>query len=246
MSAFDTLERQLRDAAQRRPKPRLVWRLAPAVALAAAVLAFFMLARDRAPIGADEREAPTVQPAPTWTPILAATIDRSPVPPEQAQTFAILRRPQSDADRSPAVQKLLKSVNSQTISGVRVDAVRLLAERSGRVAILLPIRRLLDPRGHAHDWRDPLCLVEGDQHGSGMTCAKSVDALRGRLRWPIPPRGLAPDPAASVSIRVRGGKTVAVDVRNNYYDAHWVGANSAVGIAIPRFFDARDHELTFR
>ena len=140
------------------------------------------------------------------------------------------------------MRKLLKSVSSGTISGVRVDAVRLLAKRSGGVAILLPIRRLLDPRGHAHDWRDPLCLVEGDGHGSGMTCAKSVDALRGRLRWPIPPRGLAPDGA----IRVRGGKTVTVDARNNYYDARWAGANSAVGIAIPRFFDARGHEITVR
>jgi hypothetical protein len=242
VSAFDTLERQLRDAAQRRPRRRLVWRLAPAVALAAAVLAVFTLARDRAPVGADEREAPAVQPAPTWTPKIGASINRSPVPPEQAKAFAILRRPQSDADRSPAVQAALEHFVSDRFSGVRVDAVRVLETRPGEITILVPVHRMLDPRGRAHDWHDPLCLIQG----AGGTCGKFDDVLRGRTRWPMPPRGMAPDGAATVKVRVRGGRTIIIPVRNNFYDARWAKEDTAVGIAIPRFYDARDHEIEFR
>jgi hypothetical protein len=136
----------------------------------------------------------TVATARTWTPKLAATIDRSPVPPDQAKAFAILRRPQSDADRSPAAQAALKHLFPSTISGVRVDAVRVLETRRGEVTILASVRRRL---------------------------ARSVRCAC-------------------------GGKTVTIPVRNSWYEARWVGADSSVGIAIPRFFDARDHEIKFR
>jgi hypothetical protein len=127
---------------------------------------------------------------------------------------------------------------------VRVDAVRLLQRRSNGVTILVPIERFLrDPRDPKDDLRDALCLIAGDDAGSGMTCGSLADALRGRMRWTIPPAGLAPDGAAQVSVRVRGGKTITAAVHNNYYDLHRAGTEQYAGIARPRWFDAGGHEL---
>ena len=63
------------------------------------------------------------------------------------------------------------------------------------------------------------------------------------MRTTLPPRGLAPDGAARVTVRVRGGRTISITPRNNYYDAGWVGESGAAGIARPRFFDAAGREL---
>jgi hypothetical protein len=63
------------------------------------------------------------------------------------------------------------------------------------------------------------------------------------MRTTLPPRGLAPDRAARVTVRVRGGRTVSVTPRHNYYDLSWVGEGGAAGIARPRFYDAHGHEI---
>ena len=63
------------------------------------------------------------------------------------------------------------------------------------------------------------------------------------MRTTLPPRGLAPDGAKLVTVRVRGGRTISIPARNNYYDAPWVNESSAAGIARPRFYDANGREL---
>jgi hypothetical protein len=122
------------------------------------------------------------------------------------------------------------------LRGVRVDAIRRLDQRGGRTTVLLSVERLrMNPRDRADDIADGLCLLSGSAGGAGMTCASFHDAVTGRMRWPLPPRGLAPDGTTRVTTRVRGGRTVTVSPRENYYDATWVGEGDAAGIAHPRF-----------
>ena len=173
----------------------------------------------------DEREAAVTTPAPTWTPVLGdehrgrPSISRSPVPPEQVAALGILGRPAGAADRSRKVEALLAKLSSSTVRGVRVDAIRRLDERDGHTTILLSAALIrMDPRDPDDDIRDRLCLFSGGADGAGMTCGSFNDAINGRMRWTLPPRGLAPDGAVRVRVRVRGGRTVTVMPRNNYYD----------------------------
>jgi hypothetical protein len=231
VSAFDTLENQLRDSARRRPGRRRAARLVPLVALAA--VAVFLLARG--PNASDEREA--VAPASTWAPTLDTSLTRSPVPAEQLATYGVLRRPQNAGDRSPAVERMISRIEDSMALGVRVDSVRRLYHQNGRNVVLVSVEVLrMDPRDPRDDVRDGLCLMTGSDNGSsGATCGSFADARSGRMRYPMPPRGLAPDGTKRVTIRVKGGRTISITPRDNYYDASWIGEGGAVGIARPRF-----------
>jgi hypothetical protein len=252
VSAIDTLERQLRDSARRRPRRRRGLWLVPAIA-AAAVAALLLL---RAPAPNDER--PATPPAPTWTPVLGdarrghATISREPVPPEQLRAFAVLRRAPTAADRSPAVRALLRYLGRET-HGVRVDAIRLLSRRGDRLVILVPMDQLDRPV-----MRDPLCVMEtvvirgnpppgtppaGSPGGAGETCRTLPDLRRhGYLGWPGPPFGLVPDGVATVKLRVRGGRTITAPVRGNVYDV----PDAGFAIQPPRWFDVNGREIPKR
>jgi hypothetical protein len=274
VSAFDTLERQLRESTRRRYGRAGRWRGAvgggesatarrgarttgggeaagarrgrrgaararsavavPVVLLVAGVAAFLFA---RSPDPGEEREALAPTPAPTWTPAIKASISRSPVPAEQAAAYAVLRQPQTAADRSAAVRRILAGSLRSMMRGVRVDAVRRLYERRGRTVVLLSAEVLrMNPRDPDDDIRDGLCLFTTYTGGSaGGTCGSFEDAVSGRMRWTLPPRGLAPDGTKRVTIRVRGGRTITIVPRNNYYDASWIGESGAAGIARPHF-----------
>ncbi len=242
MSALDTLERQLRDSARRRRRRTL--RLMPAVVALVAAAALFAVLLPRGPEPSDER--PATPPAPTWTPRMNASISRSPVPAEQLAALAILRRAPAPADRSPAVRQLLGIIGHEGMSGVRVDAVRMLAQRGSRLTILVPIVSLSRP-----PWRDVLCLytttlARGKPAGAGGTCRTFADLRRhGYLGWPGPPFGLVPDGVASVKLRVRGGKTITAPVRNNVYDLTHLG-DGVFAIQPPLWLDANGHEIPRR
>jgi hypothetical protein len=262
VSALDTLEQQLRESARRRRgrvrlgpgetprrgaerRPVGVARRGRGRAVAAAGLlalgGVFLLVRDPAP--PDEREAAVPTPAATWTPVLGdddrghPSISRSPVPAEQAAAYAVLRRPQNAADRSEPVRMLLARLSPSMVRGVRVDAVRRLDRRGGRTVILVSAELLrMNPRDPGDDIKDGLCMFTGHDGGtSGGTCASFRDARSGRMRATLPPRGLAPDGTTRVTVRVRGGRTLTIVPRDNYYDASWIGEGAAAGIARPRF-----------
>src|SRR5262249_50822593 len=54
---------------------------------------------------------------------------RAPVPADQLAALAVLRRPQTDADRTRHVRFVLRLLVAGEISGVHVDAIRLLRTR---------------------------------------------------------------------------------------------------------------------
>ena len=224
--------------------------LVPAIAALATAAAVFL----HAPAPNDERPA-TPAPGAAWTPVLGdarrghATISRSPVPPEQLEAFAILRRAPTSADRSPAVRELLSYLGAEA-HGVRVDAVRLLAQHGKRTTILVPMAP-----------RDVLCVLAttiargnpppgtppaGSPNGAGMTCATLAELRRrGYVGWPWPPFGLVPDGVASVKLRVRGGRTITAPVRNNVYDLTDLG-DAVFAIQPPRWFDVNGRAIPKR
>jgi hypothetical protein len=238
VSAIDTLERQLRDSARRRPRRRRGLWLVPAIA--AAVAALLVL---RVPAPNDER--PATPPVGTWTPVLGdarrghATISRNPVPPEQLRAFAVLRRAPTAADRSPLVRTLLSYVGRGGWHGVRVDAIRLLARHGSQATILVPVERVDGGPG----MRDALCVLTGPRAGVGGTCGTFDDLYKhGHIGRPGPPFGLVPDGVATVKLRVRGGRTITASVRGNVYDA----PDAGFAIQPPLWLDARGHEIPRR
>ncbi|MDO9352254.1 MAG: hypothetical protein Q7T55_01075, partial [Solirubrobacteraceae bacterium] len=54
------------------------------------------------------------------------SIARSPVPKDQLETLAVLRRPQTDEDRGPMVTATLRFLDRSMASGVHLDAIRHL------------------------------------------------------------------------------------------------------------------------
>jgi len=202
VNALDTLEQQLRRSARRRyGRRRRRWRPASAIVAAAAIVMLLVMAaredRPRFPAPADEREAVATSPQPrTWTPVVGdddrghPTIARDSVPPEQAEALAVLRRPQSDADRSPQVQAVLKLLGSDGMRGVRVDSIRLLDARSDGVTILVRRPRSTSVRSGARQLlRPPPALGQRaarcDRAGSLARRARPRDSPEHRT-----PRGL--------------------------------------------------------
>jgi hypothetical protein len=216
VSAFDVLERQLRDSARRR---RRSWsrRLVPAVVALAvvAVLLVLLPPHPETPSPSDERVA-TPSPAATTAPQDDRRLppaSHRPVPSDQLAAFAILRRPPSLADRSAAVRELLSRVPANEVRGVHMDAVRVLGRRGALLTILVPMERT--PLPHKPNG---LCVVSKLTDGSGMTCGTLADLrTHGYIGWPGPPFGLVPDGVASVKLRVRGGRTITAPVHDNVF-----------------------------
>lgn len=170
------------------------------------------------------------------------SLSRSPVPAEQARAFAVLRRPPTDADRSPAVRSLLRrALISDSFRGVRLDSIRLLRRRPDGLTILVSIQRL--GRG-PHATRDALCVLSADPNRSaGFTsCGSLGDVLRGRVRWSLPPAGLVPDGVKTARIRVAGAKTIDAPVRDNFYDLTRPEGEQYAGLAPPVLLDEQGRE----
>jgi hypothetical protein len=216
-----------------------------AAGLAAAVIVLVVAVRGDGPgtIPADERAVATTTTAPGVAPRLPSglTISRSPVPADQLAAFAVLRRPQTP-DEQADVLALFKGVKGQRYEGIRVDAIRVLARRRGEVAALVPMERGRFGPDANTDVLDPLCLLRATGRGYGVTCGTLADVLAGRVRWTRPPAGLAPDVARRVRLRVRGGRTIMLTPRNDFYDAGVVDP-TIVGLQAPRWINAEGDEV---
>jgi hypothetical protein len=214
VSAFDVLERQLRDSARRRPPSRRR-RLVPAIAALAIVALLLVLLPPRVESpGPDAERVATPSPAPTTRDDRGLPpASHAPVPRDQLAQLAILRRPPTAADRAPAVRELLSRLPAREIRGVHMDAVRVLAQRGRLLTVLVPMERTPLP-----EKREGLCVLSALTDGSGMTCGTLADLHKhGYIGWPGPPLGLVPDGVASVRLRVRGGRTITAPVRDNVY-----------------------------
>jgi hypothetical protein len=242
MNAWDDLEHELRAATRRAADRRLTlvlprrrrapW-LALAAGLAASALVLLVAVRGNRPstIPADERAVATATALSSGL----TTLSDSPVPADQLETFAVLRRAQTPHERSDVLALL---ANTRGYVGIRANAIRVLARTRGEIVALVPMERGRFGPNPSKDALDPLCLLRGSERdGLALTCGTLADVLGGGVRWTRPPAGLAPDVAARVRLRVRGGRTITVTPRDNYYDAAAIDS-SLVSIQPPQWISA--------
>lgn len=193
-----------------------------------------------------------------WRPLLGnerlghPTSSRSEVPAEQLQMLGVLRRPQTDADRGPQVENMLRNALSNRseaggVTGVRTDSIRRIAATSKSTWIMVPVKRVAAPKrvpGTANE-RDMICVLMGEppssgkgfsKVGYGRSCRSTQDIALGRLAggaafgrhlqlW-----GVVPDGVAKVKARLRGGNGITATVRDNAYvidatipERAWIG-----------------------
>jgi len=133
--------------------------------------------------------AAAVQP---WQPLLGgpdrgvATGVDAPPPAAQLALLGVLRRPQSDADRSPAVLAGLRGLVGSADHGVHVDEVRRLGDGpDGSAIVLIPEQRQGDdvagPR--AADVTDALCVSYPAPKGARRATVRAID---GPAAAPLP------------------------------------------------------------
>jgi hypothetical protein len=138
-----------------------------------------------------------------------------PLPAAELSILGVLRRAQTDADRSPAAQAALRDLPGHEVAGVHTDGVRLLAARSDGDVILIPAERV--GPADRHSLRDALCVWRALRHGAaGMNCGDADDLRAGRIRTVT--SGLVPDGVRSVRVRLRTGTVLTARVTDNYYE----------------------------
>lgn len=178
-----------------------------------------------------------------WSPQLGAadrghaTLATTAVPGDQTAALAVLRRPQTDADRTPEVEALLKLVMApRQFGGVHLDSLRLLAKRPEGIAVLVAAERTgtNDPGYPPEVRHDQLCLLTSSNHSwvkgkqvpmksAGAKCGTVADIAAGKMmmgaQWEgrMGASGLVPDGVTRVEIPLTGGPTLKLDVVNNTY-----------------------------
>lgn len=176
-----------------------------------------------------------------WSPQLGdarrghPTVATTPVPADQTAALAVLRREQTEADRGPRVTAALKMLTPESTDGLRLDSVRLLAERPDGAMMLIPTERAFKAtNGDSPDTRDQLCLLQSTDFAwvkgkrvrmpsMGMSCGSTRDIKLGRMMmgalWAgrIGVSGLVPDGVATVEVPLSGGPTLSLTVANNSY-----------------------------
>lgn len=181
---------------------------------------------------------PAVAATRPWQPILGdpsrdnvpAGIAASAPPAMQRGLLDVLARPQSDADRGPIAQELLREVGAE-YKGVRLASVRLLTSADGHRALLVP------SEGHGqatepgqYEVQDDLCVQHGTGLGSGSFCGNAEQIRNGDFLGASPVisdgrvtqydyLGLVPNGVAKVVLTFSAGKQVSTDVRDNFF---WV------------------------
>jgi hypothetical protein len=107
---------------------------------------------------------------------------QSSVPQEQLAALAILRRPQTEADRGPLVRDALRHLSRDVIDGVHTDAVRVLFQNRREVAVLIPAQR--GPRhGLPGERKHVLCLMAAS-YAEARTMTIKQKGKRKRIRVP--------------------------------------------------------------
>ena len=102
------------------------------------------------------------------------------VPAAQLAALGVLRREQTNADRGPQVQAVLRLLMRQEINGIHTDAIRTLRRQRNLVTMLVPVervgRRLPDHPSSVQ--RHVLCVFYGVQNTPPTTTVKDHGKTR--------------------------------------------------------------------
>lgn len=160
------------------------------------------------------------------TPAPKISADSPPV--EQLALLGVLRRAQTEADRGVASRYALRFVGAGSITGVRTDSIRLLAQSSqDRGVVLVPVeryeRRL--PGELPEDLRrrvevtidDALCIYQLDVDGAGAACYSTADVKAGRAWMMLGHRSMwvVPDGVASVRTEYADHAPITAPAKDN-------------------------------
>ena len=168
-----------------------------------------------------------------WTPLLGNQqygynpgASTTAPPEEQVDALAVLRRPQTDADRGALSQAALTYINDYT-TGVRTAYVRLLGTVGGEAFVLVPVeeRHATATTSGVPTESTPLanalCVyaTDPDVGHAGVRCWALADVLAGHAAATFAGEffGLAPDGATTASVSSVGGATISAPVSNNFF-----------------------------
>jgi hypothetical protein len=151
-----------------------------------------------------------------------------PPPADQLAALAVLRRPQSDADRGALSQEALTYINDYT-KGVRTAWVRLLATVDGEAFVLVPVeeRDATASTGGAPSasapLRDALCVYAVETVGvfaiNGACWSLSeVDAGTASVAFENQFFGLAPDGVTEATLASPGVAPLSAPVAGNFFE----------------------------
>ncbi len=183
-----------------------------------------------------------------WAPLLGNDVGGHPIPSassppsDQLERLAVLRAPQTAADRGSGVQADLRTIGSQN-HGVRTAYVRLLgATSTGAAVALIPTERFSDDAAGPPLTRteDALCVLYPSSRsatrigGAAYPCWTTAMLLGGRAVGRVADGavehvfGLVPDGVARVELTLGDGTIITTAPRTNFFDA-------ALPPATPRF-----------
>jgi hypothetical protein len=215
-----------------------------------------------------------------WHPVLGddhrghPQVAHAAIPGDQTAAIAVLRRAQTDADRTPDVRAVLRMLGRGEINGVHTDGIRLLRTRRDGVTVLVPTERVgRHDMGHPSSIRrDVLCVMtsvrvasraptvvgrDGRSRtvrtaggGTGQSCG-DIDELRTTGIGGAMASGhgffvnrLVPDGVARVVIRLRRHRTITVPVHDNLYEVN-TGDELPPGWGV-RWLDANGKKIEHR
>jgi hypothetical protein len=146
-------------------------------------------------------------------------------PAGQLDQLGVLRRPQSDFDRDPAVAEGLRYMSASVSDGVRVAYIRHLADSApGRAVVLIPLehyRLPSTPHRRLPAIADALCVYypEPVADGGAKACWTTEDVMQGRALAGLGHHvfGLVPDRVATVRIELGAGRVVETAVKDNFF-----------------------------
>jgi hypothetical protein len=188
-------------------------------------------------------------------------VSTDPLPADLVNALSVLRRPQNDADRDPAVQALLTLLGPRENAGIHVDGVRLLQTRADGVTVLMPADRIgtSDPGEFSSERHNVVCMLYGipghivrgrmTSPSAGSKCGDTADLNAGRIllggqyAGRLELNGLVPDGVAEVAVRLRDGATVRATVANNSFHIDTAAADGTYEDAPITWLDENGHEL---
>lgn len=158
----------------------------------------------------------------------APEISADSPPADQLALLGVLRREQTETDRGVASRYALRFVGAGSITGVRTDSIRLLAQSSqDRGVVLVPVeryeRRLPGELPEQLRKRlevtidDALCVYQLDIDGAGAACYSTADVKAGRAWMMLGHRAMwiVPDGVASVRTEYADHAPITAPAKEN-------------------------------
>lgn len=185
------------------------------------------------------------------------------VPKAQTAALGVLRRAQTDADRTPEVLTALRMLARGEINGVHTDGIRVLRRRPDGVTLLVPTERVgRHDKGYGSSIRrEVLCVMTSTRlaardgsttrSAGGLIVGQGCGDLRQLRKTGIGGatssaagfvlNALVPDGVSRVVIRLRHHRTLTVPVRDNLFEIN-TGAELPPGWGV-RWLDAQGHTI---